>query len=77
MEERLVRAFAGLINQLRQQDLGIKRYIWRGQDDAKVGDSHAEYDDQCFVGTSHRQAVTRAGAQLQILRGTTQARRDE
>jgi hypothetical protein len=24
MEERLLRAFAGLINQLRQQDLGIE-----------------------------------------------------
>ncbi|MHA6266471.1 hypothetical protein ACXYMP_06355 [Aliiroseovarius sp. CAU 1755] len=29
MEERLLRAFAGLINQLRQDDLGIKQYIWR------------------------------------------------
>ncbi|HBZ44466.1 MAG TPA: hypothetical protein DEO85_10510 [Maritimibacter sp.] len=48
MEERLLRAFAGLINQLRQQDLGIERYIWRSQDDAKVRDSHAEYDDQVF-----------------------------
>ena len=48
MEERLLRAFAGLINQLRQQDLGIERYIWRSQDDAKVRDSHAERDDQVF-----------------------------
>jgi SPP1 gp7 family putative phage head morphogenesis protein len=48
MEERLLRAFAGLINQLRQQDLGIERYIWRSQDDAKVRDSHSEYDDQVF-----------------------------
>lgn len=48
MEERLLRAFAGLTNQLRQQDLGIERYIWRSQDDAKVRDSHAEYDDQVF-----------------------------
>lgn len=48
LEERLVRAFAGLINQLRQQDLGIERYTWRSQDDAKVRDSHAEYDDQVF-----------------------------
>lgn len=48
MEERLLRAFAGLINQLRQQDLGIERYIWRSRDDAKVRDSHAEYDDQVF-----------------------------
>ena len=48
MEDRLLRAFAGLINQLRQQDLGIERYIWRSQDDAKVRDSHAEYDDRVF-----------------------------
>ncbi len=48
MEGRLLRAFAGLINQLRQQDLGIERYIWRSQDDAKVRESHAEYDDQVF-----------------------------
>ncbi|WP_198666112.1 phage minor head protein [Tropicimonas sp. IMCC34043] len=48
MEERILRAFAGLIYQLRQRDLGIDRYIWRSQDDAKVRDSHAEYDDQVF-----------------------------
>lgn len=48
MEERLVRAFAGLINQLRQEDLGIEQYIWRSQDDAKVRDSHAAYDDRVF-----------------------------
>ena len=48
MEERLLRAFAGLINQLRQEDLGIERYIWRSQDDAKVRDNHAEYDDRVF-----------------------------
>jgi SPP1 gp7 family putative phage head morphogenesis protein len=48
MEERLLRAFAGLVNQLRQQDLGIERYIWRSQDDAKVRDSHSQYDDQVF-----------------------------
>jgi len=48
MEERLLRAFAGLINQLRQEDLGIERYIWRSQDDARVRASHAEYDDHVF-----------------------------
>lgn len=47
-EERLLRAFAGLINQLRQEDLGIEQYIWRSQDDAKVRDSHAAYDDRVF-----------------------------
>ncbi len=44
----LLRAFSGLINQLRQQDLGIERYIWRSQDDARVRASHAEYDDHVF-----------------------------
>lgn len=41
-------AIAGLINQLRQQELGIEQYIWRSQDDTKVRDSHVEYDDQVF-----------------------------
>ena len=49
MEERLLRAFAGQINQLRQEDLGIEQYIWRSQDDDKVRASHAEYDDQVFL----------------------------
>ena len=48
MGERLLRAFAGLLNQLRQQDLGIERYIWRSQDDSKVRESHSEYDDRVF-----------------------------
>ncbi|WP_302622768.1 RNase A-like domain-containing protein [Sulfitobacter sp. SK011] len=48
MEERLLRAFTGLINQLRQEDLGIVQYIWRSRDDVKVRDSHADYDDRVF-----------------------------
>lgn len=48
MEERLVRAFAGLINQLRQEDLGIEQYTWRSQDDSKVRASHVAYDDRRF-----------------------------
>lgn len=48
MEERLLRAFAGLINQLRQEDLGIERYVWRSRNDAKVRASHAVYDDRVF-----------------------------
>lgn len=48
MEERLLRAFAGRINQFRQEDLGILQYIWRSRDDAKVRDSHATYDDRVF-----------------------------
>lgn len=48
MEERLLRAFAGAINQLRQEELGVEVYIWRSQDDAKVRDLHAGYDDRLF-----------------------------
>lgn len=48
MEERLLRVFAGLINQLRQADLEIEQYVWRSQDDAKVRDNHAAYDDRVF-----------------------------
>lgn len=48
MEERLVRGFAGLVNQLRQEDLGIEAYIWSSQNDAKVRDNHADYDDRVF-----------------------------
>lgn len=47
-EERLLRAFAGAINQLRQDDLGITHYIWRSEDDAKVRHSHQTYDDRVF-----------------------------
>jgi len=47
-EERLLRAFAGLVNQLRQEDLGIVQYIWRSRDDTKVRDSHAAFDDRVF-----------------------------
>ncbi|SEM13131.1 phage putative head morphogenesis protein, SPP1 gp7 family [Roseovarius azorensis] len=48
MEERLLRTFAGLINQIRQEDLGIGQYIWRSKDDAKVRGIHQEYDDRVF-----------------------------
>ncbi|MBO9468458.1 minor capsid protein [Tropicibacter sp. R15_0] len=48
MEERLVRAFAGLINQLRQESLGIVQYVWRSQEDAKVRDSHAARHGHVF-----------------------------
>lgn len=48
MEERLLRAFAGLINQLRSEALGIERCIWRSQDDPKIRDLHADYDGRVF-----------------------------
>lgn len=57
MEERLLRAFAGLINQLRQADLGIESYVWRTRDDGKVRSTHAanavrvfRWDDPPFTG---------------------------
>ena len=48
MEQQLLPGFAGLINELRQRDLGIRQYIWRSRDDGKVRSSHAHYDDQIF-----------------------------
>ena len=47
-DARLERIFAGAINQLRQEELGVEFYIWRSQDDAKVRDLHAGYDDRVF-----------------------------
>lgn len=40
-EDRLLRAFAGALNELRQRDLGIEGYVWRTQGDDKVRDGHA------------------------------------
>lgn len=48
MEQHLLRAFAGLINQLRQQGLGFSHYIWRSSDDDKVRSTHAAHDDRLF-----------------------------
>ncbi|MFC6689205.1 phage minor head protein [Jhaorihella thermophila] len=48
MEDRLLTGFRGLINELRQRALGIEQYVWRSRDDARVRDSHAEYDDRIF-----------------------------
>ncbi|MBQ4808540.1 hypothetical protein J4717_13760 [Phaeobacter sp. HS012] len=48
MEEPLVRAFARLINQFRQEALEIVQYIRRSQDDAKVRGSHVAYDNRVF-----------------------------
>lgn len=48
MEERLLRAFAGLINRLRQEGLGIEGYVWRTRDDASVRPTHATNAGQVF-----------------------------
>ena len=48
MERDLLRAYAGLINELRQRQLGIRQYTWRSADDAKVRAAHAVHDDQVF-----------------------------
>lgn len=36
------------MNELRQRALGIEQYVWRSRDDARVRDSHADYDDRIF-----------------------------
>jgi SPP1 gp7 family putative phage head morphogenesis protein len=48
MEAHLLRAFAALINELRQRALGIRQYVWRTRDDDRVRSSHAAHDDQVF-----------------------------
>jgi SPP1 gp7 family putative phage head morphogenesis protein len=48
MEAHLLRAFAALINELRQRALGIRQYVWRTRDDDKVRSSHAAHNDKVF-----------------------------
>ncbi|SIR27512.1 Phage Mu protein F like protein [Paracoccus thiocyanatus] len=48
MEDRTALAFAGLINQLRQEDLGIERYVWVTQGDHKVRSAHAALNGKVF-----------------------------
>jgi SPP1 gp7 family putative phage head morphogenesis protein len=48
MEAHLLRAFAALINELRQRALGIRQYVWRTRDDDRVRSSHATHDDRVF-----------------------------
>jgi SPP1 gp7 family putative phage head morphogenesis protein len=48
MEAHLLRAFAALINELRQRALGIRQYVWRTRDDDRVRSSHAAHDNKVF-----------------------------
>lgn len=48
MEDRTALAFAGMINRLRQEDLGIKRYVWVTQGDHKVRSAHAALNGELF-----------------------------
>jgi SPP1 gp7 family putative phage head morphogenesis protein len=48
MEDGLVIAFSGLINEARQRALGIDSYVWRSRGDDKVRHLHADYDGQAF-----------------------------
>ena len=48
MEDGLLAGFRGLVNELRQRALGIEQYVWRSRDDARVRDSHADFDDRIF-----------------------------
>ena len=47
-EESLLRGFSGLINEIRQRQLGVTHYVWRSRDDGRVRHSHAEHDDRVF-----------------------------
>ena len=48
MEDGLITAFSGLINEARQRALGIDSYVWRSRGDDKVRHLHADYDGQTF-----------------------------
>lgn len=50
MEDRTALAFAGLINHLRQEDLGIERYVWATQGDHKVRSAHAALNVMSSIG---------------------------
>lgn len=40
-EDRLLRAFASALNEMRQRALGVESYVWRTQGDGKVRTAHA------------------------------------
>lgn len=48
-EEAMLRGFSGLINEIRQRQLGVTHYIWRSRDDERVRHAHAEQDDHVFT----------------------------
>lgn len=41
MEEHLLRGYAGLINEIRQRDLGIEQYVWETVGDDRVRTAHS------------------------------------
>lgn len=48
MEERLLRSYAGLINEIRQRDLSIEQYTWETVGDERVRAGHAARDGRVF-----------------------------
>ncbi|QBX99536.1 hypothetical protein E2K80_01340 [Rhodophyticola sp. CCM32] len=48
MEERLLRSYAGLINEIRQRELGIEQYTWETVGDERVRAGHAALDGRVF-----------------------------
>lgn len=60
MEDGLLSGFRGLVNELRQRAIGIEQYVWRSRDDARVRDSHADYDDGSSIGTRRPRVAIRA-----------------
>ena len=41
-------SFNGQLNELRQKDVGVKRYIWRTSGDERVRDEHVDRDGETF-----------------------------
>ncbi|MBK4214642.1 hypothetical protein JJJ17_01740 [Paracoccus caeni] len=48
ISDQLTERFSAVVNQWRQQQLGVTHYIWRSRDDIKVRAAHAERDDRLF-----------------------------
>ncbi len=48
LSQSMRRIFKAELTQVRQQQFGIGKYIWRSQDDDKVRDRHAFLDDNIF-----------------------------
>lgn len=48
MEEHLLRGYAGLINEIRQRDLGIEQYVWETVGDERVRAAHSSRNGNVY-----------------------------
>lgn len=48
MEERLLRSYAGMINEIRQRDLVIEQFVWQTVGDERVRDAHSARDGSVY-----------------------------